>query len=165
MQVVHPVCCGLDVHQATLKACLRHVSTDGPITTEVRDFGTVSSELLALSDWLIAQHCPIVAMESTGVYWKPIYHILIGVVEVIVDNAREMRPRPGHKTDPADARWIAALLAHELIRPNFIPPPPIRVLRDLTRTRVALVQTRSQTKNRVYKILEDTDIKLASQVL
>jgi transposase len=164
MQVVHPVCCGLDVHQATLKACLRHVSADGQITTELRDFGTISSELLALSDWLIAQHCPIVAMESTGVYWQPIYHVLVGVVEVSVGNAREMRPRPGHKTDPADARWIAELLAHGLIRPSFIPPPPICALRDLTRTRVALVQTRSQSKNRVYKILEDTNIKLASVV-
>jgi transposase len=164
MQVVHPVCCGLDVHQATLKACLRYVSADGQITTELRDFGTISSELLALSDWLIAQHCPIVAMESTGVYWKPIYHVLVGVVEVIVGNAREMRPRPGHKTDPADARWIAELLAHGLIRPSFIPPPPICALRDLTRTRVALVQTRSQSKNRVYKILEDTNIKLAGVV-
>jgi transposase len=164
MQVVHPVCCGLDVHQATLTACLRHASDDGQSTTELREFGTVYSELLALSDWLVDQHCPVVALESTGVYWKPVYHVLVGVVEVLVGNAREMRPRPGKKTDKADARWIAALLAHGLIRPSFVPPPETRALRDLTRTRVGLVQTRTQAKNRVQKVLEDSNIKLASVV-
>ena len=164
MQVVHPICCGLDVHQARLTACLRRVDADGQVTTALREFGTIYSELLALSDWLMAQHCPVVAMESTGVYWKPIYHVLVGVVEVLVGNAREMRPRPGHKTDPADARWIAELLAHGLIRPSFVPPPETRALRDLTRTRVGLVQTRTQAKNRVQKVLEDSNIKLASVV-
>jgi transposase len=120
--------------------------------------------LLALSDWLVAQHCPVVAMESTGVYWQPVYHILVGVVEVIVGNTREMRPRPGKKTDKADARWIAALLAHGLIRPSFVPPPETRALRDLTRTRVGLVQTRTQAKHRVQKVWEDSNIKLASVV-
>jgi transposase len=134
------------------------------VTQEVREFGTTTSALLALTEWLVTQQCPIVAMESTGVYWKPIYHMLVGTVEVLMGNPREMRPRPGHKTDPADARWIAELLAHGLIHPSFIPPPTIGALRDLTRTRVALVQTRSQTKNRVYKILEDTNIKVASVV-
>jgi transposase len=164
MQVVHPVCCGLDVHQATLMACVRRVSDDGQSTTELREFGTTYAELLALSDWLVAQHCPVVAMESTGVYWKPVYHVLVGVVEVLVGNAREMRPRPGKKTDKADARWIAELLAHGLIRPSFVPPPETRALRDLTRTRVGLVQTRTQAKNRVQKVLEDSNIKLASVV-
>jgi transposase len=164
MQVVHPICCGLDVHQARLTACLRRVDADGQVTTALREFGTIYSELLALSDWLMAQHCPVVAMESTGVYWKPIYHVLVGVVEVLVGSTREMRPRPGHKTDPADARWIAELLAHGLIRPSFVPPPETRALRDLTRTRVGLVQTRTQAKNRVQKVLEDSNIKLASVV-
>jgi transposase len=164
MQVVHPVCCGLDVHQATLTACLRRVSDDSQVTTDLREFGTTYPELLALSDWLVDQHCPVVAMESTGVYWKPIYHVLVGVVDVLVGNAREMRPRPGRKTDKADARWIAELLAHGLISPSFVPPPAIRALRDLTRTRVGLVQTRTQAKNRVQKVLEDSNIKLASVV-
>jgi len=128
---------------------LRHVSDDGQITTALREFGTSYAALLTLSDWLVAQHGPVVAMESTGVYWKPISHVLVGVVEVIVGNAREMRPRPGKKTDKADARWSAELLAHGLIRPSFVPPPEIRALRDLTRTRVGLVQTRTQAKNRV----------------
>jgi transposase len=164
MQVVHPVCGGLDVHQATLTACVRRVSADSQMTPDLREFGTTYPALLALSDWLVAQHCPVVAMESTGVYWKPVYHVLVGVVEVMVGNAREMRPRPGKKTDKADARWIAELLAHGLIRPSFVPPPEIRALRDLTRTRVGLVQTRTQAKNRVQKVLEDSNIKLASVV-
>jgi transposase len=118
----------------------------------------------AFTEWLVEQHCPVVAMESTGVYWQPVYHVLSGALEVVVGNAHEMRRRPGRKTDKADACWIAELLAHGLIRPSFLPPPPIQALRDLTRTRVALVQSRSQAKNRVHKILEDTNIKLASVV-
>ena len=153
MQIVYAVCCGLDVHQATLTACLRRVSDDGQITTQLREDGTTYPELLALSDWLVAQDCPVVAMESTGVYWKPIYHVLSGVIEVVVGNARERRPRPGKKTDKADATWIAELLAHGLIRPSFVPPPAICALRDLTRTRVGLVQTRTQAKNRVQQDL------------
>lgn len=130
MQVVHPICCGLDVHQATLTACLRRVNEDGQTTTELRQFGTTYPALLALSDWLVEQHCAVVAMESTGISWKPIYHVLVGVVEVLVGNAREMRPRPGKKTDKADATWIAELLAHGLVRPSFVPPPAIQALRD-----------------------------------
>jgi transposase len=164
MQVVHPVCCGIDVHQARLTACLRCVAGDSQVTQEGREFATTYSALLALTEWLVEQHCPVVAMESTGVYWQPVYHVLSGALEVVVGNAQEMRRRPGRKTDKADARWIAELLAHGLIRPSFLPPPPIQALRDLTRTRVALVQSRSQAKNRVHKILEDTNIKLASVV-
>jgi len=164
MQVVYPVCCGIDVHQAQLTACLRRVGTDGQITQDVREFGTMYNDLLTLSDWLVAQDCPVVAMESTGVYWKPLYHVLAGVLEVFVGNAADMQRRPGKKTDKADARWIAELLAHGLIRPSFLPPPTIRALRDLTRTRVALIQTRTQAKNRVQAVLEDTNLKLASVV-
>ena len=162
MQIVPAVCCGLDVHQATLTACLRRVSDDGQITTQLRESGTTSPEFLALGDWLVAQACPVVAMESTGVYWKPIYHVLSGVVEVVVGKAREIRPRPGNKTDKADATWSAELLAHGLIRPSCVPPPAMGALRDLTRTRVGLVQTRTQAKNRVQQILEDSTITLAS---
>jgi transposase len=162
MEVVYPICCGIDGHQATLTACLRRVSEDGQLTTELREFGTTYTALLALSDWLVAAHCPVVALESTGVDWKPIYHVLVGVVEVFIGNAYDMRRRPGKKTDKADAIWIAELLAHGLIQPSFIPPPEIRALRDLTRTRVALIQTRTQAKNRSQAILEDTNIKLAS---
>ena len=102
MQVVHPVCCGLDVHQATLTACVRRVSADGQITTDLREFGTTYPALLARSDWLVAQHCPVVAMESTGVYWKPVYHVLVGVVEVLVGNAREIPPPPSNSRNSTD---------------------------------------------------------------
>jgi transposase len=162
MEVVYPICCGIDGHQATLTACLRRVSQDGQITTELREFGTTYNDLLTLSDWLVAVNCPVVALESTGVYWKPIYHVLVGVAEVFIGNAYDMRRRPGKKTDKADALWIAELLAHGLIQPSFVPPPEIRALRDLTRTRVALIQTRTQAKNRIQAVLEDTNIKLAS---
>ena len=139
MQVEHPVCCGIDVHKDTLTACLRRVEADGQVSKEGRECATTYTSLLALSDWLIEQHCPVVAMESTGVYWKPVYHVLAGTVEVFIGNAHELRSRPGKKTDKRDAAWIAELLAHGLIRPSFVPPPEICTLRDVTRTRVALV--------------------------
>lgn len=164
MQVVHPICCGIDVPQAQLTACLRRVDMDGQVTKEVREFATTYDALLTFSTWLTEQQCSVVAMESTGVYWRPGYHVLEGTVEVLVGNAQEMRRRPGAKTDKADARWIAELLAHGLIRPSFIPPPPLGALRDLTRTRVVLIQTRAQAKNRVIKVLEDTTLKLTSVV-
>jgi transposase len=161
---VHPICCGIDVHQAQLTACLRRVDTDGQVTQEVREFATTYDALLTLSTWLTEQQCPVVALESTGVYWRPVYHVLVGTVEVLVGHAQEMRRRPGHKTDKADARWIAELLAHGLMRPSVVPPPSIGALRDLTRTRVALIQARTQANNRVVKVLEDTNIKLTSVV-
>jgi transposase len=164
MQVIHPVCCGIDVHAAQLTACLRRVSDEGQITTEVINWGTTYRALLAFRTWLQEHQCPVVAMESTGVYWKPVYHVLSDAVEVYVANSYEVRQRPGRKTDPRDAPWLAELLAHGLIKPSCVPPPAIRALRDLTRTRVSLVQTRTQAKNRVYKLLEDTNIKLASVV-
>jgi transposase len=164
MQVVYPVCCGLEVHQAQLTACLRRVSPAGQLTTERRDFGPTYAELLALSAWLMESHCPVVALESTGVYGRPVYHVLAGTVEVLVGHAREMRPRPGKTTDPADATGLAEWLAHGRIRPSFVPPPMISALRALTRTRVALVQTRTHAKNRVHKVLEDTHVKLSSVV-
>ena len=164
MQVSHPMCCGLDVHAAQLTACLRRVSEDGQISTELVEYGTTSRELAACRTWLHQQHCPVVALESTGVSWKPVYHVLSDTVEVYLANSREVRQRPGRKTDKNDAAWLAELLAHGLIKPSFVPPPTMRALRDLTRTRVSLVQTRTQAKNRVYKVLEDTNIKLASVV-
>jgi transposase len=142
----------------SLTACLCCVQAHGQVTQDVREFATMYSTSLALTEWLAEQHCPVVAMESTGVYWQAVYHVPSGTIEVLVGNAQEMRRRPSHKTDKPDARWIAELLAQGLIRPSFVPPPPIQALRDLTRTRVALIQTRSQAKNRVHKVLEDTNI-------
>jgi transposase len=164
MQVEHPVCCGIDGHKDTLTACLRRVDANGQVSKAGRELATTSTSLLALSDWLVEQHCPVVAMESTGVYWKPVYHVLAGTVEVCIGNAHALRSRPGTKTDNREAAWIAELWAHGLIRPSFVPPPAMCALREVTRTRVALVQTRSQSKNRVPKLLEDTNLKLGSVV-
>ena len=125
MHVVSPVCCGLDVHQAQPTACLRCVSPEGQIPLERREVGTTSGALLARSDWRAAHDGPVVALESTGVYWRPVYHVLVGTVEMLGGNARDLRPRPGKKTDKADAAWIAAWLAHGLIRPSVVPPPAI----------------------------------------
>ena len=164
MQVEHPVCCGIDVHKDTLTACLRRVDANGHVSKEGREFATTSTSLLAVSDWLVEQHCPIVAMASTGVYWQPVYHVRVGTVEVSMGHAHELRSRPGTKTDKRDAAWIAELLAHGLIRPSFVPPPDIGALREVTRTRVALGQTRSPSKHRGHKLLEDTNLKLGSVV-
>ena len=164
METIHSVCCGLDVHQASVSACLRRVATEGTVSIEKRQFSTTVQGLTELSDWLASAGCPIAAMESTGVYWKPVFHILSATVEVWVVNARDVKQRRGKKTDRADAQWIAELLAYGLIEPSFVPPPQISALRDLIRMRTALVQMRTQVKNRVLAVLEDTNVKLASVV-
>jgi transposase len=126
MPVVQPICCGSDVHQAQLTACLRRVDTDGQVTQEVRELATTDDVLLPLSPWVTEAQCPVVALESPGVSWRPVDHVLVGTVEVLVGHAQERRRRPGHKTDQADARWMAELLAHGRIRPSCIPPPRSR---------------------------------------
>jgi transposase len=162
MEVVNPVCCGLDVHKASITACLRQVMSGGMIKLENRTFDTNMRGLTSLLDWLMESECRIAAMESTGVYWRPVYHVLSPVLTVWVANPAEVKQRRGKKTDKADAQWIAELLAHDLIQPSFIPPAEINALRDMVRTRTALVNNRTQAKNRVLAILEDTNIKLSS---
>jgi transposase len=162
MEMVHPICCGLDVHQASISACMRQVMADGMIKLESRTFDTTMRGLTSLLEWLVGNGCMIAAMESTGVYWKPVYHVLSPVVTVWVANAAEVKQRRGKKTDKADAKWLAELLAHDLIQPSFVPPPMISALRDMVRTRTALVNSRTQAKNRVLAVLEDTNIKLSS---
>ena len=137
MEVLYPRCAGLDVHQQTVVACAR-VASGQTVVHDVRTFGTTTSDLLALADWLHAQGCTHVALESTGVYWKPVWHVLEGQVELVLANAMQIRNVPGRKTDVNDATWIADLLAHGLIRASFVPPAPIHELRDLTRTRKQL---------------------------
>jgi transposase len=155
--------CGLDVHQATVVACLLWVRKDGRVQKQLRSFGTTTRELLQLREWLLAEGCTHVAMESTGVYWKPVYAVLEGSeLQIVVANAQHVKKVPGHKTDVKDAEWIADLLAHGLLRPSFVPPPPIRELRDLTRYRRKLVESRSAERNRLLKLLESANIKLAS---
>ena len=154
--------CGLDVHQATVVACLLIVVNNGKVKKQVRTFGTTTRELLSLREWLLGEGCTHVAMESTGVYWKPVYAILEGALEIVVANAQHIKKVPGRKTDVKDAEWIADLLCHGVLRSSFVPPPPIRELRDLSRYRRKLVESRSAERNRLLKLLETANIKLAS---
>ena len=132
-------CAGLDVHRSSVVACARLVATDGTVTIERARFGATTGELLALRDWLVGQGVSEVAMEATGVYWKPVYSLLEGAVErLLVVNARHVKQVPGRKTDQTDAEWLAQLLAHGLVRGGFVPPQPIRDLRELTRRRKIL---------------------------
>lgn len=163
MEVLYPRCAGLDVHKDTVVACVR-LAQGAKVTRELRQFGTTTRELLALLDWLEGQAITHAAMESTGVYWKPVWHILEGHATLILGNAQEIRNVPGRKSDVNDATWIADLLAHGLIRASFVPPAPIQELRDLTRTRRQLVRERAQHVQRLQKILEDANVKLASVV-
>jgi len=154
--------CGLDVHQATVVACLLMVRKDGKVQKQVRTFGTTTRELLSMREWLLSQGCTHVAMESTGVYWKPVYAILEGAFQIVVANAQHVKKVPGRKTDVKDAEWIADLLCHGLLRQSFVPPQPIRELRDLTRYRRKLVESQSAERNRLLKVLETANIKLSS---
>jgi transposase len=158
MEVVHARCCGLDVHKDTVVACLL-VSGAKP---EVRTFGTLTDELLALGDWLAGAGCTHVAMESTGVYWKPVWNLLEGEFELLLANAQHIRRVPGRKTDVQDAEWIADLLRHGLLTASFVPDRAQRELRELTRYRLALVRERSREVQRVQKTLEGANIKLGS---
>lgn len=160
MEVLYPRCAGLDVHKDTVVACVRCVTE--PEHREVRTFATTTSELFALADWLDSHGCTHVAMEATGVYWKPVWHILEARFELVLANAQHIRNVPGRKTDVNDAMWIADLLAHGLIRGSFVPPARIQELRDLTRTRKQLVREISQHTLRIHKILEDANLKVAS---
>lgn len=160
MQVLYPRCAGLDVHKDVVVACVRCVSP--PAHHETRSFATTTSGLLALADWIGEHGCTHVAMEATGVYWRPVWHVLEGGVELVLANAQHIKNVPGRKTDVNDAMWIADLLAHGLIRGSFVPPAPIQELRDLTRTRKQLVREISQHSLRIQKVLEDANIKLGS---
>jgi transposase len=160
MEVLCRVCCGLDVHKKTVVACLRFPAPDGTRTEETRTFGTTTRELLRLTDWLTTAGCTHVAMESTGVYWRPVYHILEGSFELLVVNAQHIKAVPGRKTDIKDCQWIARLLEHGLLRSSFVPPAPIRELRELTRYRRQLIQEHTREANRIQKVLETANIKL-----
>ena len=162
MEVLVERCAGLDVHKDTVAACIRTPDPQGGRAQEVRTFRTTTVELLALRDWLTACGVTLVGMESTGVYWKPIYYVLEDALECWLLNARHLRNVPGRKTDVKDAEWLAELLEHGLLRGSFVPPPAIRELRDLTRYRKRLVQARTAECQRVQKTLEDAGIKLDS---
>jgi transposase len=163
MEVVHARCAGLDVHQKTVVACARLVK-GRVVEQKVETFGTTTKELLRLSDWLTSLGCTHVAMESTGVYWKPVWHVLEGSFELVLANAAAIRNLPGRKTDINDAMWIADLLAHGLIRGSFVPPTAVHELRDLTRSRAQLVHEAARHTQRIQKTLEDANIKLTGMI-
>jgi transposase len=162
MDVMHRRCAGMDVHKKDVHVCVRKVDEQGRAVKEFRVFGTMTRDLLALRDWLREHEVTHAAMESTGVYWKPVYHILEGSVELLLCNARHMRNVPGRKTDMRDSEWIAELLQHGLLRASYVPAQPVRELRDLTRTRASMEEDKTRIINRVHKILEDANIKLSS---
>ena len=164
MEVLYQRCCGLDVHKETVVACLRVVS-GGEVVREVRTFETTTASLMALSEWLAENGCTHVAMEATGVYWKPVWHILDdGDFQLILANAAHVKNVPGRKTDVNDATWLADLLAHGLIRASFVPDTQTQELRTLLRTRKQLVREKSSHILRVQKTLEDANIKLDSVI-
>lgn len=162
MQVVHERCAGLDVHKQSITVCRIIPNGEAGWDKAIRKFGTMTDDLLALADWLQAVGVTQVAMESTGVYWKPVFNILEGNFKVLLVNAQHIKYVPGRKTDVNDAQWIAELLQHGLLSASFIPDVDQRDLRDLTRYRTKLVQTRSSEINRVQKVLEAANIKLGS---
>ncbi len=153
---------GLDVHRKTIAVCVRLPGEHGERVQHVRTFGTTAAELLTLRDWLEAHRVTDVALESTGVYWKPVFYVLEEVVQCLLVNAQHVQKVPGRKTDVQDCVWLAQLLEHGLLRGSFVPPPPQRELRDLTRYRKVLIQERTREANRLHKVLEDAGIKLAT---
>jgi len=155
-------CCGLDVHKQTVAACVRVPGAKGRRTQEVRTFGTTTPDLLALQDWLAAHQVTHVAMESTGVFWKPVYYVLEARFTVLLLNAAHVKQVPGRKTDVRDCQWIAELLEHGLLRGSFVPPPVIRDLRELTRYRRTQIQERTRVANRLHKVLQDANVKLSN---
>lgn len=163
MEVVYPRCSGFDVHKRFVAVCLS-VIEQGQRHKELRQFSTMTNEILELKEWLKASRCTQIAMESTGVYWKPIYHLLEDSFEIVLVNAQHMKNVPGRKTDVKDAEWIADLLQHGLLKASFIPGKEQQAVRDLTRTRMRLLQERTRLINRIHKILEDANLKLASVV-
>lgn len=162
MEALYPCCAGLDVHKKTVVACVRCLSAGGRLAKEVRTFSTMTAGILALADWLAGKGVTHAAMESTGVFWKPIFNLLEGRFEVLLVNAQHIKRVPGRKTDVKDCEWIAQLLQHGLLKASFVPAAPQRELRELTRQRVQLVNEASRVANRIQKVLEDANIKLAS---
>ncbi len=162
MDTLYPRCCGLDVHKRDVVTCLVTPGADGLPTKCFRTFGTMTADVLALADWLSAAGCTHGAMESTGVYWKPIYNLLEGLFQLLLVNARHIKAVPGRKTDVKDCEWIADLLQHGLLQASFVPGREQRELRELTRYRASLVRERTAEANRLQKTLEGANIKLAS---
>lgn len=162
MEMIYPRCAGLDVHAAFVMVCRRILGPDGHLEKVVRRYSTMTADLLALGDWLAEAGVTHLAMESTGVFWKPVWNLLEDRFTILLVNPRDVKQVPGRKTDVLDAEWIAQLLQHGLLKGSFIPPAPIRELRDLTRHRTTLVRDKTRAVNRLHKVLEDANIKLGT---
>ncbi len=162
MENVFLCCAGLDLHKKSVEACVRRMEPSGHVHQQTHHWGTMTRDILMLADWMAAQWVTHVAMESTGVYWKPIYNILESRFTVWLVNARHLKQVPGRKSHTRDCQWIAQLLQHGLLKGSFVPPRPQRELRDLTRHRTRLVEEKTRTSNRIEKVLEDANIKLGS---
>ena len=168
MDIIYQRVAGLDLHKETIVAAVRCIDAAGKVEADLRTFGTMTRDLRELSDWLAAHGVTHVAMEATGVLWKPVWNILDGRFELLLVNPRELKQVPGRKSDVKDAQWIAQLLQHGLLRSSFVPSRPQRELRDLTRHRAQLEGERTRAANRIHKLLEDANIKLgvvASDIL
>jgi transposase len=164
MDVLYPRCAGLDVHKDVVVACVRLAQPGGQASQEVRSFATTTTELCELADWLNEREVTHVVMEASGVYWKPVWHVLEETLELVLANAHHVKNVPGRKSDVNDAMWLADLLAHGLVRGSFVPPAHIQEVRDLSRTRKQLTREIIQHTNRIQKVLEDANIKLASAI-
>jgi transposase len=164
VSVVHPICCGLDVHKEKISACVIISSFWGGQRTEVEEFGTFTDDLIRMRSWLLEHDCPILAMESTGIYWRPVHNVLEGYMEVILVNARHIKNVPGRKTDISDSKWLAGLLRHGLLKGSFIPPKEVREWRELTRLRRTYVESLGDYKRRTHKLFESANIKIDSVV-
>lgn len=164
IKIVHPICCGLDVHKESISACVIFPDDRGEEQYEIKEFGTFTDDLTRLREWLLVYACPVVAMESTGVYWRPVHNVLEDSVQVVLVNARDMKNVSGRKTDIGDSRWLAGLLRHGLLRSSFIPPQTVRQWRDLTRLRKKYVQSVGDYRKRTHKLFESANIKIDSVV-
>jgi transposase len=162
MEIVNARCCGLDVHKRTVVACLVVPGPDGAPAREVCRFGAMTADLRGLRDWLLARGCAVVAMESTGPYWKPVWNLLEDSFALVLVNPQHMKAIPGRKTDQKDCEWLAELLRHGLLKPSFVPERLQRELRELVRYRTKLIEERAAEVNRVQKVLEGANLKLAS---
>jgi transposase len=164
IQIIHPVCCGLDVHKKKISACLITIDGHGKEEYKIKEFETYTNNLLEMRQWLTDNNCPVVAMESTGVYWRPIHNVLEGFMEVILANARHIKNVPGRKTDICDSKWLAGLLRHGLLKKSFIPEKKIRHWRELTRLRRTYTESLADYKRRIHKLFETANIKIDSVV-
>lgn len=162
--IVHPICCGLDVHKESVSACVIFPDKDGIDQYDIKEFGTFTDELMRLRLWLLDHECPVVAMESTGIYWRPVHNVLEDAFRVVLVNARDIKNVPGRKTDIGDSKWLAGLLRYGLLKSSFIPPQDVRQWRDLTRLRKKYVQSVGDYKKRTHKLFESANIKIDSVV-